>query len=112
MYPNVSASPAQHCNYTLLCVRACVCADHSFGLVFRGKDLPEEQLEHSGRDVGDDFCHRHPGVPHLQLRYQDPGHAQSPEAAEDAEAATVRGSPRDADNYRPTTVLETVEKES
>lgn len=95
-----------------MCSCVCVCADHSFGLVFRGKGLPEEQLEYSGRDVGDDFSHRHPGVPHLQLRYQDPGHAQSPEAAEDPEAATVSGSPRDVNIYRRTTVLETIKKES
>ena len=123
MYPNKvvqqqcnSAPSPQHSNYTLLCVHACVCvcvcADRSSGLVFGGKGLPEEQLEHSGRDVGDDFCHRHPGVPHLQFGNQDPGHAQGPEAAEDPEAATVSGSPRDANSYRRTTVLGTVKKES
>lgn len=58
-----------------------LCLDRSFGLVFRGQGLPEEQLEHSGWDAGDDFCDWHPGVSHLQLGYQDPGHAQSAEAA-------------------------------
>lgn len=79
---------------------SCVCPDRSFGLVFRRKGLPEEQLEHSGRDVGDDFCYRHPGVSHLQLWYQDPGHAQSAEASQDPEAATVSGSPRDDETSR------------
>lgn len=71
--------------------------DRSFGLVFWGQGLPEEQLEHSGWDVGDDLCYRHPRVSHLQLWYQDPGHAQSAEAAEDPEATTVSGSPGDAE---------------
>lgn len=70
---------------------SCLCPDCSFGLVFREQGLPEEQLERPGRDVGDDFRYWHPGVPNLQFRYQDPGHAQSAEAAEDPEATTVSG---------------------
>lgn len=72
-----------------------LCLDRGFGLVFRGQGLPEEQLEHSRRNAGVDFSHWHPGVSHLELRHQDPGHAQSPEAAEDAEAAAVSVLPRD-----------------
>lgn len=69
--------------------------DRGFGLFFRGQGLPEEQLEHSGRDAGDDFCNWHPGVAYLQLGNQDPGHAQSAEAAEDPEASAVSASLRD-----------------
>lgn len=72
-----------------------LCLDRGFGLVFRGQGLPEEQLEHSRRNAGVDFSHWHPGVSHLELRHQDPGHAQSPEAAEDAEAAAVSVLPGD-----------------
>lgn len=44
--------------YTFMCPRLCVqCPDRSHGLVFWGQGLPEEQLEHSGRDAGDDFCY-------------------------------------------------------
>lgn len=66
-----------------------LCPDCSSGLVFWEQGLSEEQLEHSGWDVSDDLCYRHPGVSHLQFRYQDSGHAQSAETAEDPEAATV-----------------------
>lgn len=68
-----------------------VFADHRAGLVLRGQGVPEEQLEHPGRDAGDDLRHRHPGVAHLQLGHQNPGDAAGAEAAEDPEAATVRG---------------------
>ena len=73
--------------------------------MFREQGLPAEQLEHSGRDAGDDLCYRHPGVSPLQFWYQDPGHAPSAEAAEDPEAPTVSGSPRDAGIYRQTNTL-------
>lgn len=63
--------------------------------MFRRQGLPEEQLEYSGRDAGVDFSHWHPGVAHLQLWHQDPGHAPGTEAAEDAEAATVSAVPED-----------------
>lgn len=92
--------------HTAMC---CFCPDCSFGLVFRQQCLPEEQLEHSGRDAGDDLCYRHPGVSHLQFWYQDPGHAPSAEAAEDPEAATVSGSPRDAGIY---TQINTLRKQT
>lgn len=81
---------------TCLCSSLCrhLCPDRSVGLVLRGQGVSEEQLEPSGRDAGDDFCHRHPGLPHLQLGHQDPGYAQSAEAAEDPAAAAVSGSTR------------------
>lgn len=63
--------------------------------MFRGQGLPAEQLEHSGRDAGVDFSHRHPGVAHFQFWYKDPGHAQGTEAAEDAEATAVSVVPGD-----------------
>lgn len=69
--------------------------DRGFGLVFWRQGLPEEQLEYSGRDAGVDFGHWHPGVAHLQLWHQDPGHAQGTETAEDAEAAAVSVVPED-----------------
>lgn len=68
-------------------------SDCGHGLFLRGQSLPEEQLEHPGRDVGDDFCRRHPGVSHLQHGNQNLGHAPSAAAAEDAQAAPVGGSP-------------------
>lgn len=71
---------------TRLCPHVSVsnlCPDRSSGLVFWGQGLPEEQLEHSGRDAGDDFCYWHPCVSHLQLGDQDSGHAESAEAAKD-----------------------------
>lgn len=70
------------------------CPDRSHGLVFWGQGVPEEQLEHSGRDAGDDLCHRHSGVSHLQLGNENPGHAEGAEASEDPEAATVCGETR------------------
>ena len=83
----------------------CLCPDRGFGLVFRGQVVSEEQLEPSRRDAGHDFCHRHPRVPPLQLGDQDPGHAQSAEAAEDPAAATVGGSPGDAEINKQTNTL-------
>lgn len=74
---------------------SCLCPDRGFGLVFWRQGLPKKQLEHPGRDAGVDFGHRHPGVAHLQLRHQDPGHAQGLEAAEDAKAAAVSELPGD-----------------
>lgn len=62
-------------------------------MVFWGEGLPEEQLEHPGRDAGDDLGYRHPGVSHLKLRYQDPGHAASAAAAEDSQTPAVSVSP-------------------
>lgn len=69
------------------------CPDRGVGLVFWGEGLPEEQLEHPGRDAGDDLGYRHPGVSHLKLRYQDPGHAPSAAAAEDSQTPAVSASP-------------------
>lgn len=51
--------------------------------------LSEEQLEHSGWDVSDDICYRHPGLFFFQLGYQDPGHAQGAEATAYSKAAAV-----------------------
>lgn len=84
------------------CLCPCLCPDRSHGVVLWGKGLSEEHLEHSGRDAGDDFCYRHPGVSHLELGYQDPGHAPSAEAAENSEASTVSSSPRGVKIYRQT----------
>lgn len=82
-----------------------LCPDRSHGLVFWGQGVPEEQLEHFGWDAGDDLCYWHSCVSHLQLGDQDPGHAESAEAAEDPEATTVSGSPRDVEMYRQTNPL-------
>lgn len=83
----------------------CLCPDRSFGLVFWGQGLSEEQLEHSGWDVGDDFYYSHPVVFHLQEGYRYSGHVQCAEAAEDPQAATVSGSPRDTEIKRHTNTL-------
>lgn len=57
--------------------------------MFRGEDLPEEQLERSGWHVGDDLCDRHPGIPDLQQRHKDSGYAAGATVTENPPAAQV-----------------------
>lgn len=77
--------------FLIICLCFMFCPDRCLGLVFWRQIVFKEQLEHPGRNVGDDFRHWHPGVAHFQLWHQDSGYAAGTEAAEDPETTEVSG---------------------
>lgn len=59
------------------------------GVVLWGESLPEEQLERAGWGAGPHLRHRHPRLNGVGQWHENPGDAESAEAAEDTAALKV-----------------------